>query len=177
MRPALKQHPLQSIPQTPAPRRAGAWTPERRAAQSMALRRWKPWEKSTGPKTAAGKSRSARNAQKHGFRAKGQRMVDSALARQKRWVRSLGASGARYPAGAAPLLHRQKICEGHGITALLRKALRAHGCAFHPFLLTSAPIEKCANELLNAVARHTPAAHATGRKRGFIPVKTASLWL
>ena len=38
------------------------WTPERRARQAEAIRRWRPWEYSTGPRTAAGKARSAGNA-------------------------------------------------------------------------------------------------------------------
>ena len=38
------------------------WTPERRARQAQAIRRWRPWEHSTGPRTAEGKARSARNA-------------------------------------------------------------------------------------------------------------------
>jgi len=37
------------------------WTPERRAKQREAIRRWKPWEKSTGPRTPLGKAESARN--------------------------------------------------------------------------------------------------------------------
>lgn len=31
------------------------WTDERRAKQCEAIQRWKPWEKSTGPKTPQGK--------------------------------------------------------------------------------------------------------------------------
>ncbi len=46
------------------------WTPERRAAQRKAIHRWRPWEKSTGPKTTEGKDRVARNALKHGSRSK-----------------------------------------------------------------------------------------------------------
>jgi hypothetical protein len=38
------------------------WTPERRAQQSEAIHRWRPWTKSTGPKTAKGKAIVARNA-------------------------------------------------------------------------------------------------------------------
>ena len=38
------------------------WSPERRARQAEAIRRWRPWEHSTGPRTADGKARSARNA-------------------------------------------------------------------------------------------------------------------
>lgn len=39
-----------------------AWTPERRAKQAEAIRRWQPWSKSTGPRTKEGKARSSRNA-------------------------------------------------------------------------------------------------------------------
>ncbi len=38
------------------------WTPEAKAAQRAAIARWKPWTKSTGPRTQAGKARSAANA-------------------------------------------------------------------------------------------------------------------
>jgi hypothetical protein len=41
---------------------ANGWTPERRAKQAEAIKRWKPWERSTGPKTDVGKNRSSRNA-------------------------------------------------------------------------------------------------------------------
>ena len=39
-----------------------AWTPERRARQAEAIRRWQPWTRSTGPRTAEGKAISSRNA-------------------------------------------------------------------------------------------------------------------
>ena len=42
------------------------WTLERRAKQAKAIRQWKPWEKSTGPTSKAGKKQSARNAYKGG---------------------------------------------------------------------------------------------------------------
>jgi hypothetical protein len=42
------------------------WTEERKAKMRLQVQRWKPWEKPTGPKTAAGKAVSKRNAQKHG---------------------------------------------------------------------------------------------------------------
>ena len=41
-----------------------AWTEERRRQQAEAIKRWKPWEKSTGPKTEAGKACASMNAQK-----------------------------------------------------------------------------------------------------------------
>jgi hypothetical protein len=44
------------------------WTPERRAKQSQAIRQWKPWEQSTGPKTKEGKSTVASNAWRGGHR-------------------------------------------------------------------------------------------------------------
>lgn len=44
------------------------WTPERRARQAAAIQRWRPWERSTGPKTAEGKATVAGNAFKGGKR-------------------------------------------------------------------------------------------------------------
>ena len=54
---------------------ASGWTPERRARQAQAVQRWRPWEHSTGPRTADGKSRSARNADKGGEWRKLREMV------------------------------------------------------------------------------------------------------
>jgi len=45
---------------------ANGWTPERRARQAELIRKWRPWEKSTGPKTEAGKAEVSRNAYKGG---------------------------------------------------------------------------------------------------------------
>lgn len=45
---------------------ANGWTPERRARQAEAIRRWKPWAKSTGPRSDEGKARSSRNAYRGG---------------------------------------------------------------------------------------------------------------
>ena len=45
------------------------WTPERRARQAERIRQWKPWEKSTGPRTEAGKATSSQNALVHGERS------------------------------------------------------------------------------------------------------------
>jgi len=44
------------------------WTPERRQRQSDLIRHWKPWAKSTGPKTNEGKSTVASNAWRGGRR-------------------------------------------------------------------------------------------------------------
>jgi len=35
------------------------WTPERRERQSELILAWKPWNRSTGPRTEEGKARSA----------------------------------------------------------------------------------------------------------------------
>lgn len=42
------------------------WTADRRKKQRELIQRWKPWEKSTGAKTAEGKARVSRNAVKTG---------------------------------------------------------------------------------------------------------------
>jgi hypothetical protein len=46
-------------------RRMGLLTAEK---QAKAIRRWRPWEHSTGPRTAEGKARSSMNAWKGGER-------------------------------------------------------------------------------------------------------------
>jgi hypothetical protein len=45
---------------------ASGWTPERRTRQAELIRRWRPWVKSTGPKTEADKTAVSRNADKGG---------------------------------------------------------------------------------------------------------------
>jgi len=49
---------------------AGEWTHERKAKQRAAIYRWRPWDKSTGPKSKEGKARVANNAWKHGARSR-----------------------------------------------------------------------------------------------------------
>ena len=41
---------------------AKGWTPERRKRQSEAIRQWKPWQQSTGPKSPEGRAVVAGNA-------------------------------------------------------------------------------------------------------------------
>ena len=47
---------------------ANGWTPERRTRQGLLIRQWQAWAWSTGPRTAAGKARVSRNADKGGTR-------------------------------------------------------------------------------------------------------------
>ena len=57
---------------------ANGWTPERRARQATLIRTWKPWEKSTGPRSDEGKERAARNGFTGGRRRE-QRELTKAL--------------------------------------------------------------------------------------------------
>lgn len=45
---------------------ANGWTPERRIRQAELIRKWRPWEKSTGPRTKVGKAAVSQNAYKGG---------------------------------------------------------------------------------------------------------------
>jgi len=65
---ATRQHDLSR--QRRARRKRGGWSPERRARQAVLIRSWAPWQRSTGPKTEAGKLRCSQNALKHGFRSR-----------------------------------------------------------------------------------------------------------
>ena len=65
---------------------ANGWTPERRARQAELIRTWQPWEKSTGPRSAEGKARTARNGFKGGHRAM-LRELNEALREQRHALR------------------------------------------------------------------------------------------
>jgi hypothetical protein len=44
------------------------WTPEQRREQAERIKAWRPWEQSTGPRTAEGKAAAAQNAYSGGHR-------------------------------------------------------------------------------------------------------------
>ena len=48
---------------------ANGWTQERRAQQSLKIRQWQPWTRSTGARTPEGKADSSRNAYRGGVRS------------------------------------------------------------------------------------------------------------
>ena len=65
------------------------WSEERRARQAVAIRRWKPWEKSTGPKTEKGKEAVRYNAVTHGARTAELEAVRYVLRVQRRNLKAL----------------------------------------------------------------------------------------
>ena len=70
-------HPQQNT------RSSSGWSAERRAKHAAAIRRWKPWLKSTGPKSKAGKRRTARNAFKPHLHTDPLRLLTRALRAQR----------------------------------------------------------------------------------------------
>ncbi len=65
------------------------WPPERRIAQSARAKAQKPWEKSTGPVTAAGKEAVKNNALKHGFRSAEYKNLCALLRTQAAFVKDI----------------------------------------------------------------------------------------
>jgi hypothetical protein len=60
------------------------WTPARRRQQARAIRRWRPWDRTTGPRTVAGKARSAHNRDRGGRRQRElMRALDAAIRAQR----------------------------------------------------------------------------------------------
>ena len=49
---------------------ARKWTLEQKQKQAKLIRRWSPWEQSSGPQSPAGKRTVSRNAYKGGLRAR-----------------------------------------------------------------------------------------------------------
>ena len=70
-------------------------TPEHRELRRRLIQRWKPWEKSTGPKTAEGKRRSAMRGYKGGQREQA-RAIASILKHDAVTFGYLGKSAPRH---------------------------------------------------------------------------------
>ncbi len=62
------------------------WTPERRKRQAEMIKNWKPWERSTGPKTEPGKEACKLNAEKHGMRGTKWQFLRQALKNQEEFL-------------------------------------------------------------------------------------------
>jgi hypothetical protein len=69
------------------------WTPAEKSRHAAVMREkiknWAPWAQSTGPKTQRGKTRSSRNALKHGMRSKGARRLTSLFERHRIFLRTV----------------------------------------------------------------------------------------
>lgn len=65
------------------------WTLERRKRQAEMIRQWRPWEKSTGPRTESGKQASARRGYKGEVRAM-LRELRQALREQRLEMKNIG---------------------------------------------------------------------------------------
>lgn len=63
---------------------ARTWTPEQRQRQREAIKRWKPWERSTGPQSLGGKLKSSRNAMVHGLRSNPWRELKTTIRKMTR---------------------------------------------------------------------------------------------
>jgi hypothetical protein len=61
------------------------WTLEQRQRQREAIQSWKPWERSTGPKSPEGKERVRQNGWKGGAREM-LRKLARALKGQREWL-------------------------------------------------------------------------------------------
>lgn len=68
---------------------AKGWTEERRRAQAERCRANKPWDKSTGPKTEAGKARVSMNAYKYGSDTRCKKLMRDILKHNRAFVKSV----------------------------------------------------------------------------------------
>jgi hypothetical protein len=80
------------------------WTDAARAKQAALIARWKPWQAATGPRSAAGKAKAARNADKGGDAGRAQRLADARaeLATALDKVEKLDKALRRRPPAVAP---------------------------------------------------------------------------
>jgi hypothetical protein len=70
----------------PVRRHKNGWTPERRARQAAAIRNWRPWTRSTGPRTESGKRRVRNNGWKTGMSSQAMRQLRQAMKKQRAFL-------------------------------------------------------------------------------------------
>ena len=73
------------------------WTPEARAAQSALAKRLKPWTRSTGPKTPAGKAKAAKNSFKTGAYSKARKEIRRYLSDCRAYLKFLKTKCYKFP--------------------------------------------------------------------------------
>ncbi len=66
-------------------------TPEHRSLRAKLIQKWRPWEKSTGPRSQVGKVKVSRNAYKGGLRS-ALREVSALLKKQREYLKSDGVN-------------------------------------------------------------------------------------
>lgn len=67
--------------------KANGWTPERRKRQSEMIKQWKPWKKSTGPRSESGKEAVKMNALKHGMYGSEWKSLKKQISDQKKFLK------------------------------------------------------------------------------------------
>ncbi|MCB1532613.1 MAG: hypothetical protein KDJ35_07075 [Alphaproteobacteria bacterium] len=84
-------------------RKRRAWTPQRRAKQAANIRKTKPWTKTCGPKTDAGKARARANATTSGMHTREMRLLRRVLRLQKAFIDGITASTSSPKHGSTKL--------------------------------------------------------------------------
>jgi hypothetical protein len=65
------------------------WTEERRRKQAEMIRKHKPWDKSTGPKSSKGKAKSSMNALKSGGYSQSMKKIEKALKHNRAFMKAV----------------------------------------------------------------------------------------
>ncbi len=83
------------------------WRAKRRTRQAEAIRRWRPWEQSTGLRTTHGKAKSARNAYRGAQRQRFRELakaLSAGLGMQREGLRDLDSAQGLYGTAAEQAL-------------------------------------------------------------------------
>lgn len=118
---------------------SSAWTPERRLRQREAIRRWRPWVHSTGPRSDTGKDRSSRNAERGAALSKLDAMLTQAgmLADLMEYIAL--SRGSRPLSGKNIAVDRKRLTR-------LRRSLAERGALEPSFLGQFMPIDRTVND-------------------------------